>query len=321
MATSQNGWLVFTNSTDPNLIAISKIAGRVRKGDVEVIFDHLVAWFDKYIEDVDEGEDEWGYSYRPIRGQSSGFSNHASGTAIDLNAMVHPRGKSNTFESAQQAAIRRQMSSVYDDVVRWGGSYDPRLSKIDDMHFEINASASEVKRIADTLRKVPEVGVHPVVPVKTPTPPKPAPAKTVKANSGNSKAGNIRIAKALNAMGYDAGYPDGIPGARLKAGVKAYQKAQKFPKLVADGDWGPATQAHYNWVKDLQGAVSDWAASNRIGSLVEDGDYGSTTLKHVKAVQKDNMGTKGAYTKAGGKVADGLAGSVTCKMLGIPKHP
>lgn len=317
MATSQNHWPVIDGYGSPYLTAIPKIIGKVRKdGGVAETLAHVVAFIDTYVEDVDRGRDDWGYNYRPIRGQSSGFSNHASGTAIDLNAMLHPRGKVNTFNAAQRAAIRAFLRDKLKGTVRWGGDYDTRIAKRDDMHFEIDASAAELRAV---LKGLGGGTLAPAGSVKPKPKPKPAPAKPVKANSGNSKADNIAIAKLLNYLGYDAGYPDGIPGARLRAGVKAYQKAQRyFPGMKADGDWGSMTQDHYDWVKELQDNADDWAASKRLGWLVEDGDYAAVTERHIKAIQEDNPKL---YRKAGGRVADGEAGPITCKMLGIRKHP
>jgi hypothetical protein len=148
MATSQNGWSVIASGTSPLLVTIPKIAGRVRAGDVATVLAYLVARFDAEVEDVDLGADDWGYAYRPIAGKTSGFSNHASGTAIDLNATRHPLGARGTFTPAQRAAIRRILSDL-DGVVRWGGDYTARA---DEMHFEIVATAARVAAVAARIR-------------------------------------------------------------------------------------------------------------------------------------------------------------------------
>lgn len=148
MATSQNGWQVYTSGAHPDLIAIPKVVGRVRRGDVATIFTYLVDRFDREVEDVDVGRDEWGYAYRAIRGKTSGYSNHASATALDLNAMQHPLGRVNTYTPSQRAALRRILNDL-EGVVRWGGDYSGRK---DEMHFEINASAAAVARVAGEIR-------------------------------------------------------------------------------------------------------------------------------------------------------------------------
>lgn len=147
MATSQNGWPVYTSGSHPDLVAIPKIIGRVRRGDVAKILTYLVTRFDREVEDVDAGADDWGYAYRAIRGKTSGYSNHASATALDLNATRHPLGKVGTFTASQVAAIRRILASL-GGVVRWGGDYSGRK---DEMHFEINAGPARVAQVAAAL--------------------------------------------------------------------------------------------------------------------------------------------------------------------------
>lgn len=164
MATSQNGYRA-------NVIgdtAVQTIPGttrklRVRKGDEGYLLLHFAAWFDKHIEDIEAGQlDDWGYAERPIRGSSTTLSNHASGTAIDLNAPKHPLGVRNTFTKAQAAAIRQQLK-VYEGALRWGGDYKNRA---DEMHVEIEPGAARVKRVAAKLRKTPTTpGTVPSKPV------------------------------------------------------------------------------------------------------------------------------------------------------------
>lgn len=318
MAISQNGWPVVMGGSSSTLVRTDKIIGKVRGGDVEKIFRDLISQIDTYVEDVDRGADDWGWNVRPIRGQVSGYSNHASGTAIDLNAMLHPRGKINTFSASQQKAIRSMLRSRYKGAIRWGGDYNLKIAKRDDMHFEIDCSAAQLSRVVAGLSGAAKPAGSVKPPAKKPNP-KPT---LVKENSGNSKAENIAIAKMLNALGYDAGAPDGVPGTYLRAGVLQYQKSQKYaPGLKRDGDWGPAWQKHYDWVKGLQDHCDDWNASQRLGWLAEDGDYAAVTAKHVKAIQSSNMKPGLPYYKAGGRAADGEAGPIFCKSIGYKKHP
>lgn len=321
MATSQNGWPVLTYGTHPNLVAIPKIMGRVRKGAVETIFKDLVTQYDKYVEDVDKGRDDWGYAYRPIRGQSSGYSNHASGTAIDINALIHPRGKKGTFTAAQKAAVRKILAR-YDGVIRWGEDYT--IGKVDGMHFEINANATRVNAVAKKLKG----GIGDIKPVGNPKPtqPKPTtpgPVSVVYSKLSESDAKSIQ--KYLQYTKDYSGTADGKYGQMTKDAVLKYQKRQRAngcTHLVADGYWGTSTQKHMEWVKKVQKATSKWAASQRIGSLPEDGDYGALTVRHVKAVQSAN-GKKpnGAYYKNGGRIADGIAGPIYCKTIGVSAKP
>lgn len=145
MATSQNGWPVVTNSAI--LTPLPWITGRVRPGDVAVILDHLCRRFHNEVEKITKGH-SWGWAYRPIRGASGGYSNHASGTAIDLNAPAHPLGKRGTFSARKRRKIEAILRDL-DGVVRWGGHYSGRP---DEMHFEINATPAAVRRVALRLK-------------------------------------------------------------------------------------------------------------------------------------------------------------------------
>lgn len=143
MVTSQNGWGV-----QPELEDLSWITGSVRAGFVHDVFDELCLRFDEEVENI-RVDWSWGYAFRPIRGQTGGYSNHASGTAIDLNAPAHPLGKSGTFSRRQRRKIHRILRDL-DGVIRWGGDYSGRP---DEMHFEINAGWTAVARVA---RKIAE---------------------------------------------------------------------------------------------------------------------------------------------------------------------
>jgi hypothetical protein len=100
----------------------------------------LAAEFHKTIEPIDKGTlDDWSYNFRMIRGTTDSLSNHASGTAIDLNATKHPLGKENTF-SPEDATKCVALAAKWG--CKWGGTY--RLRK-DDMHFEINLTPKQVK--------------------------------------------------------------------------------------------------------------------------------------------------------------------------------
>lgn len=145
MATSQNGWVVRTSSS--GLAPLSWITGRVLPGDVFTIFDFLCQKFNATVEPI-RRDQSWGWAYREVRGGSD-LSNHASATAIDLNAPSHPLGRRGTFSPDQNRAIQRILNDL-DAVVRWGGDYPGRP---DEMHFEINASAQRVAVVADRIRK------------------------------------------------------------------------------------------------------------------------------------------------------------------------
>jgi hypothetical protein len=125
--------------------------GGVRSGDVATVLSHVANRFHVAVESLEAGSC-WGHNYRAVRGQVSGYSNHASGTAIDFNAPKHPIGVPNTFTPAQRAAIHAILAEC-GGAVRWGGDYSGR---VDEMHFEINGGPALVGTIARHLRTPPQ---------------------------------------------------------------------------------------------------------------------------------------------------------------------
>ena len=97
--------------------------------------------FHEWVEPIDQGQlDDWGYAFRMTRGSDKVLSNHSSGTAIDLNALKHPLGKSNTF-TKEQCNIITLLITKYG--LAWGGHYKKRK---DEMHFEIKIDKGQVKQ-------------------------------------------------------------------------------------------------------------------------------------------------------------------------------
>jgi hypothetical protein len=90
----------------------------------------------------------WSYAERLVRGSSSSVSNHASGTAIDLNAPRHPLGRRGTFTPAQRAEIKA-IERACGGAVRWGGSYQGRA---DEMHWEINTT--DIAMLLEATRRL-----------------------------------------------------------------------------------------------------------------------------------------------------------------------
>lgn len=143
MASSQNGWPA---SADPEKIGIksypvpnTKLKLRVCN-KVAPILINFAAEFNDLVEKLDGKQlDDWGYAYRQVRGSTDMLSNHASGTAIDLNANKHPLGAKDTFQPKQVEAILELIDKYR---LRWGGLYRNRK---DEMHFEIVESPKDVK--------------------------------------------------------------------------------------------------------------------------------------------------------------------------------
>jgi uncharacterized protein YukE len=148
---SQNGWPV-----NPPLVTRdvpgTNVRLRVAQGPAGDVLIHVASEVNRRVENISmdstAGErDDWGYAERNVRGGEA-VSNHASGTAIDLNATRHVLGVRDTFTPEQTTEIRNIMREV-DGVVRWGGDYRGRA---DEMHFEIVGSQAEVAAVAARLR-------------------------------------------------------------------------------------------------------------------------------------------------------------------------
>lgn len=150
MRRSPNGWTVI-NSTqlDRKPFPGTKIipVPGVRKGDVATVLHYVGSEFNKKVERL-KNPGCWGWANRRVLGFWV-ISNHASGTAIDLNAPQHPQFRRGTFSASQVREIRKILKFC-DGVVRWGGDY--RLRK-DEMHFEINATSGRVDKLAEKIKR------------------------------------------------------------------------------------------------------------------------------------------------------------------------
>jgi hypothetical protein len=158
MATSQNGWLALEPDSDFLYTWVipatnGRLELRLRRGCVGFLLVHFLLWFSETIEDLTGGvRDDWGYSYRDVRGQMNDLSNHASGTAADANATRHPMGLRGTFKAAWRYAKIRARLALYLGCIRWGGDYKLRA---DEMHFEINRGFAVCRRLARRLASSP----------------------------------------------------------------------------------------------------------------------------------------------------------------------
>ena len=159
---SQNGWVVLDADTTGPHPRLRKwiIPGTtrhlvLRDGSAGFLLVHLALWFDQRVEPLDHETtwDDWGHAVRNVRLSADVYSNHASGTAMDLNATQHPMGVATgrTFTPKQQADIRKRLK-FYDACIRWGGDYQNRP---DAMHFEIDKLMGPVEARARALADSP----------------------------------------------------------------------------------------------------------------------------------------------------------------------
>lgn len=158
METSQNGWPASKNPDDIKVKSYPVKGTKIKLRLAARCAPLLVAFaeeFHELVEPIDEGSlDDWGYCYREIR-NAKGLSNHASASAIDLNARQHPLGKRNTYDKAQLAVL-----DVLCDKYGLRGGYTFR-TRADDMHFEMAISPSEATALIKALGLDKNEKTHP----------------------------------------------------------------------------------------------------------------------------------------------------------------
>jgi hypothetical protein len=141
MTVSQNGWPAGRRDlVSPRYVPGTRVRLVVRNGAAGDLLLEVAALYDLLVQDIDQTADDWGYAERPIRG-STVVSNHASGTAIDLNATCWMLGQPASVNlDAGQITKVREIVAAAAGVVRWGGDYTGRK---DPMHFEISNGHTE----------------------------------------------------------------------------------------------------------------------------------------------------------------------------------
>lgn len=257
MATSQNGWSVIENYGPPALTGNidipgadgARLLGGLRSGPVATVLLWVATQFHQRVDRLQDVADEWAYNYRPIRGQASGFSNHASGTAIDLNASKFPMG-SRKMTAAQIAQCRAITAEA--GVVRWGGEWSG--SGVDQMHFEIVGSAAAVEAAARRLSG--SVAVNPTPPVPTTPSPSQTAAPAFQLPQGHY-IGDVTGPKESR-----SGDPR-YDGPEIRATIKAAQaRLNHFARaygrwsvVAEDGLFGPATKAATRAFQSLAGGL------------------------------------------------------------------
>ena len=145
--TSYNGWPVGTPGSaigvQTYIVPGTSIAIPLKSGDIATVLIYFADRFNKEVQPLLPWQEE-GYSYRRNVNNPSVWSNHASGTAIDLNFELHPNTAKGTFSATEVAAIRRILAYC-GDVIYWGGDYSRTT---DEMHFEINVPPGDLRLTA-----------------------------------------------------------------------------------------------------------------------------------------------------------------------------
>ncbi len=146
---SGNGWSVIADT----FLKTWNVGGRtlpLRRGPAGYVLAHFATRFNQDIEPLLPSYDDWGWNPRKVAGTDV-WSNHASGTAVDLNATTHPQGTQGTFPPEQVDKIHRIINDRYDGLLRWGADW----TRPDDMHFEINGVYSQIDALATKLVDTP----------------------------------------------------------------------------------------------------------------------------------------------------------------------
>lgn len=227
MATSQNGRKVFTEAPGGRL---KWITGRVDPALVD-LFDYYCERYNKEVEKINP-DHSWGWANREIRGGGD-ISNHASGSAVDLNAPKHPLGVRGTFSSHQEKALKKILDDI-DGILRHGHFYKGR---IDSMHAELRngASNSDVRKAMAKIKRGEgdsgggsgSGGSH----------------ADGMLNRGDRGTAVQDLQKFMNRVfpAYSKLVTDGVFGPKTEAVVKEFQK--RVGGLVVDGIVGPKTRA------------------------------------------------------------------------------
>jgi hypothetical protein len=143
---SQNGWPLSRN------IVKRRVPGTRRSfwlnSSAAPVLLYVARRFHREVARIDVGTfDDWGYA-KPTRiPGSSVYSNHGSGTAIDINATSYPWGLDRM--GAKDTATCHRIEKACLGGVRWGGDY---RGKIDQMHWEIDCAPSQILRVKDKMR-------------------------------------------------------------------------------------------------------------------------------------------------------------------------
>lgn len=246
MAKSANCWPVL-DKDHTRVIAVpgSKVKFRVAADeDVATILAGVAWWIDQHVEDIDTREgvtghdvpDDWGWAVRLIRGATRTISNHASGTAIDVNAVSHPMTVRRTWSADEIAKVDAFLARL-GGAVRWGEHY---RSRVDGMHFEINTTDRAKLRAAAAA-----VRLAMAPPPAKPPAPRPAPRVVIRRTIRYSRWRPMMRGEDVRALQRLVGaHSDGKWGRDSDAALKRWQRAHH---LAADGVFGPLSAKAAGW--------------------------------------------------------------------------
>lgn len=151
MEHSYNGWPASPTLATRVIEPIPGVKFRIADNEnIATIFTYVVQQYNRRVEPVaGPVPDDWGFAYRADKNNPNELSCHASGSAIDLNALKHPNGKKGTFSAAQIAEMHKIIAEV-DGTVQCGEFYSHTT---DGMHWEINVPPGHLQATGARLRK------------------------------------------------------------------------------------------------------------------------------------------------------------------------
>lgn len=236
MTVSYNGW---SASPSSSAIGIEKfrVPGTSRyiwlRRSAAPILLWMMAYWHANIETIDQGiMDDWGWAYRATRGGGS-ISNHASGTAADVNATRYPRGTGNMSWIKilkVRAMVRKVNRAAGKTLIKWGGEWSGRYK--DQMHLELapHTSPTDVARAMKALSDKPNIWVSSVTK---------AMAATTPAGKGRSPISIGRLQSRLVATGHlKAPFAKGYCGKKTRDAYRSFEKSRGHePKLtITEGE-------------------------------------------------------------------------------------
>lgn len=216
MQYSQNGYTVLDGWDSCRVYKIDNLKLSLRPDDCGWLLKHFAVRFDRRVENLNP-TDCHGFSRRAISGTNE-WSNHASGTAIDLNATKHPYGSRGTFSNIKISAIRDLLEN-YDGAIRWGGDYH---STVDEMHFEVVKPYDFVKLVKGRIRRKGVVYLD-------------------KLRPGNRNIDVFIVKRELFVRGYSVGSLNNYFGTTMKNAYAEWQRTLGFAGVDADGIPGPTS--------------------------------------------------------------------------------
>lgn len=153
-----NGWSASADlELRPLVVAGVPFVPGIRDDDaVATVLGYVVTEYAKRVEQL-ASPGCWGFAFRANVNSPDSLSNHASGTAVDVNAPFHPNGvrTTATFTPTQIVTVHAILAEV-DHAIRWGGDF---AGTPDAMHFEVNVTPAELATVARRLRTEEEANM------------------------------------------------------------------------------------------------------------------------------------------------------------------